>query len=83
MSVDLGQLLEEADKELDAMVPQGFGAVAIHIGIVRGHGLEVGSDPEPQNPYHGQIWGVKNNKYRKVQDAVAGWVIGLDGVSLT
>jgi hypothetical protein len=82
MSVDIEQDLVAAGLAADAMVPEGFGAVRIPIGDVRGHGMRVGSEPIPDNPYHGEVWDVKDSKSKKLLKAVDKWVRPLPGVSL-
>jgi hypothetical protein len=82
MSVDLTQLLEEADRPHSAMVPSGFGAVSLRVSDVRELGLQVGSDPIAENPFHGQAWGVKTTTRKKLQRIVLDWVVPLDNAAL-
>lgn len=83
MSVDIGQLLAEAGLAESHMVPTGMGAVRLPVDGVRALSLKVGSDPiPPSHPYHGQVWGVKNSKRRKLHQLVAGWVVELPGIAL-
>ncbi len=82
MSVDIGQLLVEANRELGSRVKPGFGAVGLRVGDVRTvAALKVGSDPLPENEFHGQVWGVKN-KVSKRLSRLATWVVSLPGVGL-
>jgi hypothetical protein len=91
MSVDIGQFLMAANLPLDAMVEPGFGAVSLRVGPVRSTGLFVGADPIPrdnaeglkENPYHGQVWGVKSPSHRrKLHKLVEDWVLKLHDVAL-
>jgi hypothetical protein len=83
MSVDIGQLLAEAGLPECHIVPPGMGAVRLPVGSVRALSLKLGSDPiVPSNQYHGQVWGVKNSKRKKLQQIVVGWVVELPGVAL-
>jgi hypothetical protein len=82
MSSDIGQLLDEAGRPQDAMVPSGFGAVRVQVGPMRQIPLKVGSDPEPANEFHGQAWGVKDRIRNKVHRLVIDWLVPLDGVRI-
>jgi hypothetical protein len=90
MSVDLEKSLLIAGLMADSRVPAGLGAVRLRVGAVRGLGLKVGSDPIPannqdglpENPHHGQVWGVRPNFRKKLHRLVEGWVVPLPGVRL-
>ncbi len=82
MSVDLENLIVAAGKAPSANVPEGMGAVRLHVGPVRGVGLKVGSDPDDSNPFHGQVWGVKKPLRSKLHDLVVDWVVAVDGVRI-
>jgi hypothetical protein len=82
MSTDIGQMLSERGLAEDAMVPTGMGAVRLRVDAVRALDLSVGSDPEPGNWAHGQVWGVKDSKRRKLHKVVEDWVVPLVGVAL-
>jgi len=82
MSVDIGQLLDEAGLREDAVVPGGMGAVKLEVGPVRDLGLRVGSDPIPSNKYHGQVWDVKDKKRKKLHELVVDWVVPIPGVRI-
>lgn len=82
MSVDLEKLIVAAGKAPSANVPEGMGAVRLHVGPVRALGLKVGSDPDDSNPFHGQVWGVKRPFRAKLHDLVVDWVVAVDGVRI-
>ena len=82
MSVDLGQILDELGVPTDTMVPTGMGAVSLPVEKVRQLALMVGSDPEPTNVAHGQVWGVKSNVGRKLQKIADGWIVPIHGVAI-
>ena len=82
MSVDIGQLLSELGLGEGGMVPPGMGAVRLRVNAVRGLALMVGSDPEPDNAAHGQVWGVKSSKRPKIHKVVEDWVIAIPGVAI-
>lgn len=82
MSIDIGQLLEEAGLPEAAMVPPGMGAVKLQVAAVRALNLRVGSDPMPANKYHGQAWGVKDSKREKLRKVALDWVVPIQGVAI-
>lgn len=83
MSVDLEQLLSEEGLPKDHKVPKNFGAVALKVASIRSLELKVGSDPVPDNQFHGQIWGVRTkNLKQKIRTIIDGWVKSIDGVEL-
>lgn len=59
MSVDLQRLIEEAGLDARKFVisPPWIGAVRFAAGALRSEGLQIGYDPVPGNPYHGEVWG--------------------------
>ena len=82
MSVDVGQSMAAAGLAAFERTPRGFGAVEIDVGDARSLQLQVGTDPLPGNPFHGQIWGVKSSKRAKLHRLVKGWLVALDGVAI-
>ena len=83
MSVDLEQLLTGAGLPHDARVPRGVGAVALPVGQVRELALKVGSDPVPDNQFHGQAWGVRSKGIKqRLCGLVDSWIAPLEGVDL-
>jgi len=59
MSVDLERPMIEAGLDPLAMLPNpDFGAVRLIAGEMRELGHKVGRNPLPQNPYHGEVWGI-------------------------
>lgn len=79
MSVDLEQKLSAAGLPSGAFVPQGMGAVRLNTGRVRALILDVGSDPTPKSPCHGQVWGIRNSSRQKLR-RLAEWVTRPDGI---
>jgi len=66
MSVDLERPMFEAGVEPLSRLPgPDWGAVAFVVGSLRGMDLRVGSDPLPENPFHGGVWGTKRGRVRK------------------
>src|SRR5262249_45710714 len=77
MSVDINQLLAENTLPADHMVPKHMGAVSLIDADLRAKGFRIGSDPTPENSFHGQVWGVKQGARKIVQKLVKGWVVPL------
>lgn len=60
MSVCLEKLLQENSQPVaKAILECHEGLVTLNVGAIRQLGLQVGWDPRPENPYHGQVWGVR------------------------
>ena len=63
MSVDLERLMLAAGLTSEHRLPgPRWGIARIFTGAARGLGLRVGSDPLPDNPHHGAVWGIGYNK---------------------
>jgi hypothetical protein len=71
MSVDIEALLVVAGLDLCHYVPAGYGAVRLNVGELRSLGLQVGSDPRPENPQHGAVWGLRSSGKRKAVARIA------------
>ena len=57
MSIDLERKLLDNGKDQLAMVPsENHAAVRLIAGKMRELGHQVGSNPLPENPYHGEVW---------------------------
>lgn len=68
MSVDLEQRLLNDGKDSLAMLPDpGFGAVRLIAGHMRELQCQIGSDPLPNNPYHGEVWGIGKGRSTKMR----------------
>ena len=84
LSVDLQNEIECAglDPKEYVKTPPFFGAVRITAGQFRSEGFQVGADPTPDNPHHGEVWGSfsKGKKNRLLSLSV--WFVPIDGVSI-
>lgn len=89
VSVDLEELMHQAGLANTARIPlhPGWGAVRLETGHVRGLGLKVGrnpitsTDPSENNPYHGEIWGVRKRKsIQKQLVQLAVWIKKAAGI---
>jgi len=79
VSVGLQALIEEAGLDAKAFVasPPWVGAVRFTAGELRNEGLQVGYDPQPQNPYHGEAWGKFTSGLKNRLLALAKWFVPL------
>lgn len=90
MSIDLPKLMMASGIEPREYVtnPSYIGSVTFRSSIVRGLGLLVGSDPKPDNPYHGQVWANNRvpNKFTRAEQAVilgaSEWFVPIPNVEL-
>jgi len=82
MSVDFEVQIAEAGLDARTFVttPYWTGSVWFTAGQVRQLGLLVGSDPIPQNPYHGEVWGIRTKAQQKQLQALAIWFVEISGV---
>ena len=84
MSVDCRRQIEEAGYDCRTFVttPKWIGSIMFETQPVRQEGFLIGSDPLPDNPFHGEVWGsfTKNQVDRLKQLAV--WFVEIAGVSI-
>jgi hypothetical protein len=66
VSVQIERLLIAASLTAEQKAPSAdHGIVRLRVGTLREMGFKVGYDPEPNNPTHGEIWGVSNTRRAK------------------
>jgi hypothetical protein len=87
MSIDLQAQIEEAGLNcrefITTTAPQCIGAVRFEAGALRRANLQVGFDPRPTNPHHGEVWGNFTRAMKtKTLPRLASWFIQIDGVSI-
>jgi hypothetical protein len=84
LSVDLQHEIEEAGiaAEQFVMNPPWIAAIQYKAGQLRDEGLKVGSDPLPENPFHGEVWGSFTRSKQKKLLQLAKWLVELEGVAL-
>ena len=82
LSVDLRRQIEE-----DGVDPRKYvtdqrwpGSVYFTSGALRENGFQVGYDPLPNNPYHGEIWGSFTPKSKKKLRQLCDWFVPIEGV---
>jgi hypothetical protein len=85
MSVDLQNEIEKAGLEPKTYVttPQFFGALRLTAGQFRSEGFQVGADPIPTNPYHGEVWGSFTRGEQKRLLNLSEWFVAIEGVSIS
>ena len=87
MSVDLQTQIEEAGLNCRQFLvdtkPQCVGAIRFEAGALREANLQVGFDPQPLNPYHGEVWGnFSRDMKRRILPDLARWFVKIEGVAL-
>jgi hypothetical protein len=84
MSVDLQMEIEAAglDARQYVTTPRWMGSIRFEAGSLRAESLQVGFDPLPDNPYHGEIWGdFSRSKVRRLRE-LCQWFVPIDNVSI-
>lgn len=84
ISVDLQNKIEQEGLNAAQYVitPRWIGAIRFQAGQVRDLGFQVGADPTPDNPYHGQVWGVFTGVRQKELRKLAEWFVPVNNVSI-
>ena len=82
MSVDFESLIAADGHDARGYVttPVWCGSVRFEAGSIRRLGLLVGCDPIPDNPYHGEVWGISTKAHQKQLQAIASWFVEIAGV---
>src|SRR5262245_45699412 len=88
MSVDLQAQIEEAGLDcrefLSTTTPQYAGSVRFEAGKLRESSFQVGFDPLPTNPHHGEVWGRFTDSMRKrTLPSLAKWFVEIPGVVIS
>lgn len=84
MSVDLECLIVEAGHDVRQWVtsPRWAGSVVFRVGDLRAERLQVGFDPLPDNPYHGEVWGEFTKAQQRTLARSCAWFVPIPDVSL-
>jgi hypothetical protein len=84
MSIDLQTQIEEAGLDAREYVtnPKWVGSIRFQAGELRGEGFQVGYDPLPDNPYHGEVWGNFSKSQQARLRAICIWFVPIDGVAI-
>src|SRR5712691_4675004 len=69
---------------LSTTSPQCVGAIRFEAGALRGVNLQVGFDPQPSNPYHGEVWGNFTGAMKsRILPSLASWFMEIEGVAIS
>ena len=84
LSVDLKRQIEEAGLDARQYVTdaQWLSSIYFTAGALRENGFLVGSDPLPNNPYHGEIWGSFTTAQKKILQQLCRWFVQIDNVEI-
>lgn len=83
MSIDLErQIIEAGLVPRDYVTtPRWIGSVVFKAGDLRNEGLRIGFHPLPDNPYHGEVWGLTSSHARRLK-GLATWYVSIPSVKL-
>ena len=84
MSIDLQRQIEEAGLVAREFIttPRWTGSIIFKAGDLRHEEFQVGYDPNPNNPFHGQVWGNFSNAKRKRLRGICTWFVPIENVSI-
>jgi hypothetical protein len=84
LSVDLKRQIEEAGLDARQYVSDArwLGSVYFVAGALRANGFQVGFDPLPSNPYHGEIWGSFTRPRKNKLHQLCQWFVKIDNVEI-
>ncbi|MCW5684268.1 MAG: hypothetical protein KIT85_07710 [Pseudolabrys sp.] len=85
LSIDLErQIVEDGlDARKFVTTPRWIGSVRLVAKEVRALGFQIGSDPIighpslPDNPYHGEVWGIKSKSDQKALQDLSQWFVAI------
>jgi hypothetical protein len=85
MSVDLQSSIEGVglDARVYVTTPRWMGSLRFETGALRAEGFQVGFDPLPDNPHHGEVWGKFSKPQQRRLAELAVWFVPIDGVSVS
>jgi len=88
MSVDLQAQIEEGGLNCrdytTGTSPVSLGSIRFEAGALRGAGLQVGFNPMPSNPHHGEVWGNFTDSMKKrTLPGLATWFVEIEGVAIS
>lgn len=90
MSIDLESWIEGAGLDARQFVttPRWAGSVRLVAGDLREANCQVGWDPLertsefPDNPYHGEVWGIADKEKQREVHQLAEWYVPMEGVDI-
>lgn len=86
MSIDLKSQIEcdNIDPIQFVTTPRFIGSILMCVEAIRNMQLRVGFDPIiPDNPYHGQAWGVFNKNTERLMRHSSQWYVEIPNVSIS
>lgn len=85
MSVDVRASIEAAGVDAAQFVttPKWTASVVFKAGAARALGLMVGSDPLPENPHHGEVWGNFTKGTSKSLQRACHWFVPMPSVQVS
>ena len=91
MSVDLEKFIVEGGHDAATWLtsPKWIGSVRFTAGFLREQTFLVGFDPiegsdnEPPNPYHGEVWGTFTKSRQRAIQRGAEWFVEIPNVALS
>lgn len=84
MSVDLQCSIEEAglDARADVTTPRWTGSVRFAAGALRTEPFQVGFDPLPDNPHHGEVWGQFSRARQRKLTTMCAWFVAIEDIAI-
>ena len=84
MSVDLEQSIVEAglDPRTYVTTPRWFGSIRFRAEDLRIEMFQVGFDPIPDNPHHGQVWGNFTRQRRRRLRELCTWFVPIENAEI-
>jgi hypothetical protein len=62
--------------------PRWAGSILLNVGLLREEGFRVGYSPQPENPFHGEVWGEFNRSQVEALRHAARWFVEIPEVGL-
>ncbi len=84
MSIDIKRKIEDdgVDPRQWVTTPKWIGSVTLGVGGLRADGFQVGCDPLPDNPYHGEVWGQFSKPQQKRLLSTCMWFVPIPDVEI-
>jgi hypothetical protein len=84
MSVDLEQSIVDAgvDARLHVTTPRWIGSIRFLAGDLRAIPYQVGYDPLPANPHHGEVWGDFCRDNRRRLRKICEWYVPIESAQI-
>ncbi|MFN0191317.1 MAG: hypothetical protein ACKVP5_04975 [Aestuariivirga sp.] len=85
MSIDLQTQIEDAglDARMFVTTPRWIGSLRFEAGALRTASFQVGFDPLPENPHHGEVWGTFSRSNQQKLRELCQWFVLIPGVEIS